>query len=428
MKVVLTSAVVNKLDKPGWIWDAHPKAPVGFGLRVHASKVKTFFLSYRINGSEHRPTIGRWPTWSPEAARIEAANRRRLIDQGENPVEEKRERREAATVEDLVDRYITDHLPTKTAGGPRAKIAQQRINDEKKMLAEIAHHLGKRTKVADVHSGDIENMHRRISESIGRTGPRKSRANRILAVASKLFSLSLKSRAGENKPWRDAVAGNPCKGVAKNREEGRERFYSQAELALISEALAEFGASATEPSRTIAQASANCVRLIMLTGCRPGEAMLATWEQLDSESGYWAKPSAHTKQRKTHKLPLSPPALELVERLRKQRKAGATWVFPGAVSGQPIATLWHVWRYVREHTGVGKNARLYDLRHTYASVGAGGGLSLPIIGKLLGHTQARTTQRYAHLADDPVKEAAEKIGKVIAGAGQGGAKVIGLKA
>jgi len=427
MKVELTAATAKKLDAPGWYWDAHSRAPTGFGLRVHGSGVKSFFLSYRFDGREHRMAIGKFPTWSVEAARAEATERRHLIDQRHNPIQEKRERREAATVQDLIDRYIEEHLPKKTAGGPRPKIAAQRVNDEKRMLAEIGSHLGKHTKVADVHGGDIEKMHGEISKSIGRSGPRKIRANRILTIASKMFSLALKPKAGENKPWRDAVAGNPCKGIEKNREAARERFFSQAELSAISEALAEFGNDATEPSRTQAKASADCVRLIMFTGSRPTEAMLATWEQFDSEPGIWAKPSAHTKQRKVHKLPLSPPALELVQRLREQRKTGATWVFPGAIPGQPIAALWHAWHYIRRRTGLGKDARLYDLRHTFASVGAGGGLSLPIIGRLLGHTQARTTQRYAHLADDPVREAAEKIGKVIAGAGQGGAKVVNIE-
>jgi integrase len=92
-----------------------------------------------------------------------------------------------------------------------------------------------------------------------------------------------------------------------------------------------------------------------------------------------------------------------------------------------LTQLWRVWDFIRKETGLGKDARLYDLRHTFASVGAGGGLSLPIIGRLLGHTQPRTTQRYAHLADDPLREASEKIGRVITGAGKPGAPVVPLR-
>ncbi len=119
--------------------------------------------------------------------------------------------------------------------------------------------------------------------------------------------------------------------------------------------------------------------------------------------------------------------MELVERLRKRRKVGATWLFPGQRAGEPLKQLRSCWHWVRDRAGLGADARIYDLRHTFASVGAGGGLSLPIIGRLLGHTQARTTQRYAHLADDAVRQAADKIGAVIAGAGKAGAPVVPLK-
>ena len=163
----------------------------------------------------------------------------------------------------------------------------------------------------------------------------------------------------------------------------------------------------------------------MLTGCRPVEAMKAEWEEFDKEPGFWIKPSAHVKQRKTHKLPLNPAAIELIDCLRRERKG--KWIFPGVKPGEPLTGLWRVWDFIRRETGLGKDARLYDLRHTFASVGAGGGLSLPIIGRLLGHTQPRTTQRYAHLADDPPREAAEKIGRVITGAGTPGAPVVPLR-
>jgi integrase len=409
----LTKEVLETVNVPRLVWDDDPKVK-GFGLRVHAGGAKSFFLNYRIDGRERRIAIGRYPTWSVTAARDEAKALRLRIDRGEDPAGEKRERREAPTVQDLIGRYIAEHLPTKTAGGHRAKLAEQRINDEKVMLAEIGHYLGKHTKVADVHAGDIRDMHRKISESIGRTGPRRVRANRILAIASKLFSLSLVPQAGENKPWRNATMGNPCKGVPRNHEEARERFFSEAELAKISDALADYPGVA-----------ADCVRMIMLSGCRPSEAMHARWAEFEAEPGYWIKPSAHTKQRKMHKVPLTAPALELIERLKRRRKS--EWVFPGDIQGEPLVALWHVWHFVRRRAGLGKDARVYDLRHTFASVGAAGGLSLPIIGKLLGHTQARTTQRYAHLADDPLREAAKKIGTVISGAGKDGAKVVGIK-
>jgi integrase len=152
--------------------------------------------------------------------------------------------------------------------------------------------------------------------------------------------------------------------------------------------------------------------------------MKATWEEFDKEPGYWVKPTAHTKQRKVHKLPLSPAAIELVHQLRQKRKG--QWVFPGDKPRSHLTVLSRVWEFVRKETGLGKDARIYDLRHSYASIGAGGGLSLLVIGKLLGHSQPRTTTRYAHLGDDPLKEAANKIGDAIVGAGKPGAPVTPL--
>jgi len=192
--------------------------------------------------------------------------------------------------------------------------------------------------------------------------------------------------------------------------------------------------------------------------------MRATWAEF-AEPGIWDKPSAHTKQRKRHRVPLSPAATELAERIKKDRKGGVDFVFPGQKAGFPLKQLRTAWESVVEKASIAlweqspdakvaqivadlgplasidachalaarrgislppalTDARAYDLRHSFASIGAGGGLSLQIIGRLLGHTQARTTQRYAHLADDPLREAAAKIGNAIAGAGKGSARVI----
>jgi integrase len=264
-------------------WDNDPRVP-GFGLRVHHGGGKSFFLNYWLDGRERRITIGPFPRWTLTAARERAAKLRKAVDQGEDPQGQKRARREAPTVQDLIDRYVRDHLPKKTRE-PR------RVRDEHVMLATIAHHLGKHTKVADIHDGDIADMHRKIGESVGRrTGkPRPVRANKILTVCSKMFALSLVSLPGENTPWRDQAQGNPCKGIEKNQEDKRDRFFSQIELMAITDALSEYDGVA-----------ADCLRLIMFTGCRPAEAMKASWTEFDNEPGYWCKPSAHTKQRKEH--------------------------------------------------------------------------------------------------------------------------------
>jgi integrase len=396
----LDNDIVRRLP-PGKHYDADPKA-TGFGVRVYPSGKQSFFLNYWQNGIEKRHTIGQFPRWSVSAARDKAIELRRLIDAGHDPAGDKRARREAATIADLIELYTVEHMPSK-------KLQHKfRLRDERRVLALISDTLGNHTKVADIHGGDIRDMHKRITETRGPV-----RANRVLACASKMFSLSLVPLAGETLPWRNAVIGNPCKGIARNREEGRERFFNRSELDRIADALTEY------ESRK--ESSVNCLRLVMLTGCRPAEAMQATWAEFDNEAGFWIKPSHHTKAKKVHRLPLSPPAIQLIDRLRVERDDKTGFVFPGRNPGEPVATLVHVWNFVRARAQLapddkGRPARVYDLRHSFASLGVTQKLGLPLIGKLLGHTQSRTTQRYAHVADDPLKEAADKIGNAVAGA------------
>lgn len=404
-------------EKAVTYWDNDEKA-TGFGLRLYPSGARSFFINYRFGGRETRHTIGAYPRWSLTAARERAIELRKKVDMGRDPTGEKRQRREAPTVQDLIERYTADHLPTKRG-------FEQGNRAEKAMLRIIGEQLGRHTKVADVHDGDIRHMHRKLTETRGPVG-----ANRILSSCSKMFSLALQTRAGENERWRNSEQGNPCTGVARNREEGRERFFGKGELERIAEALAEYPPEAYPSQKKPGRAAADCVRLIMLTGCRPSEAMKSEWPEF-GQKGQWTKPSAHTKQQKAHHIPLSPPATELIERLRKERGDG-NFVFPGRIPGEHVRTLLHVWDFVRKRAQLapdekGREARVYDLRHTFASVAVGGGLNLPIIGKLLGHTQTRTTQRYAHVADDPLREAADKIGNAIASAAKDGGKIVPIR-
>jgi len=380
------------------VWDSEVK---GFGVRIYAptqrnpAGERSFFFNYRADSIERRFTIGRFAPlgWSVAAARERAKELRKRIGAGDDPASQRRDRREAPTMKDLVDRYEDEVIPKK-------RLTQAfRLNDERKMLGLILAELGQHTKVADVHAGDIEKMHANLTKARGAV-----RANRVLAVASKAFSRSMVPLAGESTPWRNQAQGNPCKGVARNPEEAGGLMYTPAQLEAISEALSAYQG----------QVTADCVRMIMLTGCRPGEAMFAKWGEFAREAGLWIKPSAHTKQKKEHRVHLSDAALELVDRLRHGPVGNATFLFPGETPDAPIATLRHIWHFVRTRAKLPAGSRLYDLRHTYASLGASHGLSLPIIGRLLGHTQARTTQRYAaHLADDPMRAAANKIGDLI---------------
>ena len=450
MAIKLDEAAVKEEAAPAKgaasIWDSELK---GFGLRIfaptkrHPEGARSFFINYRVNGVERRHTIGDFPRWSALAARKEAKALRKRIDGGEDPAREKRDAREAPTVKDLAERYKVEHLPSKAA--------QSQANDWAMIVNEILPVLGGRA-VAGVHYGDIKKLHEAIT---ARGAP--VRANRVLAVASKMFALSLLPMAGEDAAWRDQAQGNPCRGVKRNQEQGKERFFSAAEIVALTDALTAYGETS----------ASNCLRLMMLTGCRPGEAMRATWAEF-AEPGLWNKPSAHTKQRRRHRVPLSPAATEFVEQIRAKKPEGVEFVFPGQKKGTALKQIRTAWEAITDKASVAlwaqspdarvaglvadlgeaasvekcraaaarrktslpvalTDARAYDLRHTFASIGAGGGLSLQVIGRLLGHTQSRTTQRYAHLSDDPLREAAAKIGAVIANAGKDGGNVSRLR-
>ncbi len=408
----ITDKMVKALKTPDAgqriIFDTDAK---GFGIRVTAKGARAFILEYWFDGKQRRLTIGRYPTWSVEAARKEAKALRQRIDRGEDPMAARTTTRKAPTLKDLCDRYEAEHLPGK-ADGTKAR-------DREMIRKDILPALGKR-KVADVHHGDAKALHARVT---ARGAP--VRANRVLSLISRLFNLASIPKEGEVEPWRTPLQPNPAKGVARNPEAGRDRFFSEAEIDRIATALVAY------PGEHVA----NMLRFVMLTGARPDEAIKATWDQVELEAGTWTKPAHYTKQRKLHRVPLTPAATELLQQARKAVPEDCPYLFPGRLTEargwQPIKQYRSAWGWIRDRAKLepdaeGRQPRVYDLRHTYAATGAGQGLSLYIIGALLGHTQARTTQRYAHLADDPLRQAAEKIGGAIANAGKSSGNVVDL--
>ncbi|WP_339951187.1 tyrosine-type recombinase/integrase [uncultured Albimonas sp.] len=382
----------------------------GFGLRLTPGGARAFVLNYVVSGRERRMTIGRFPAWSTSAAREEARALRRRIDLGEDPMAESAARDAAAaaaratpTVADLFARYDREHLPTKA---PRSAA------DDRSMWRSCILPALSARKVAEVAPDDVDRLHAEVSRS------RPVRANRIVEVLRKAFNLAI--RWG----WR---ADNPAAGVRRNREEPRDRYLSPAEIRRLVVALDR------HPERV----SASAIRLLMLTGARRSEALGATWDQFDLEAGVWIKPSSQTKQRRAHRVPLSAPAVRMLAEMRQA--ARGRFVFPGADPERPLTDVKRTWLAVCRDAGlaVGEpkrsaagevlrdaqgeprlrwtpTVRLHDLRHTYASILASQGLSLPVIGALLGHSQPQTTARYAHLLDDPLRAATEAVAGVVA--------------
>lgn len=349
----------------------------GFGVRITAAGVRSFVINYRAGGRERRLTIGQYPTWSVTAARAEAQTLRRRIDLGRDPMRERHDEHAAPTVADLSRDYLERHAVKK----------RSRRDDEAMIKNDILPRLGK-MKVGDVRHADVDRLHREITKRA------PIRANRVVACLSKMFSLAQK--------W-DWRSDNPVRGIERNPEERRNRHLSTEEIARLADALNQCPESA----------SANAVKILMLTGARRGEVLGAQWDEFDFEVGVWTKPSAHTKQKREHRVPLSAPTLQLLHRMREN--ATGDYLFPGP-RGAPLTDIKRFWASICKAAEI-TNFRVHDLRHTYASLLASAGLSLPIIGALLGHTQAQTTQRYAHFFDDPLRQATERVGAVVTAGG-----------
>jgi integrase len=218
-------------------------------------------------------------------------------------------------------------------------------------------------------------------------------ATRTVGLLQGIFSFA-ESRA--------IVATNPTRGVRRFSDKKRERFLSPKELSKLGEALSEKAAAGVNPN------GLNIIRLLCLTGARRGEIEALCWHEIDLDRGLVRLRDSKTGAKV---FPLAPAALSLLSKLKAQRSSD-TWVFPATTGEGHFAGTGKIWSAVRKTANL-EDVRLHDLRHTFASFGASAGYGLPVIGAILGHSQASTTARYAHLADDPVSEAASRIGNEI---------------
>lgn len=402
VKVHLTERVV-KAAEPSGKYSAliRDDEVSGFGLRVYPNGSKGFFLDYRIAARRRLLTIGAWPTWSVVAARGRAMELKRRIDQGEDPLAERQEAREAATVRELIDRYIEEHT---------VKLALRNAADQKSMLRRFVEPEWGTRKVTEITSSDVDRLLAKMAAGrarpkkdkpktkrkrlLAKTRPTPIRANRLGEVLRKMFNLAIK-------PW-GMRADNPASGFSRNTENEREVFLTPDQIGKLAEVI-----NAHENQR-----AADVIRLILLTGARKGEARTARLEQFNLDLAIWTKPAATTKQKKVHRAPLSRAAVGFLRGRIAELPEGSEWLFPGDVEGQPIEDIRRFWADVQKKSEL-HGVRIHDLRHTFASLLISGGASLPIVGKLLGHTQAKTTQRYAHLFDDPVRQGVDAVGDML---------------
>jgi integrase len=384
------------------LWDVELK---GFGLRARASGAKTYILHYRAGTGRGAPlrklTIGKHGSpWTPDRARTEAKRLLGLVASGRDPAKDRATERKALTVSELCNLYLAEGASHKKPSTLKAD------------RARIAHHikplLGAK-RVDKITRADIERM--LIDVKLGKTaasrlnkGKRRpgSIATGGTGVAAQCVALTGTILAFAAR--RGLRSDNPARGIKKPPVRKLERFLSENEIARLAVTLDE------EASRTGNPYPAAAIKLLLFTGGRRGEIIGLQWQHVDFERQCLRLPDSKTGAKVIY---LNAPALEILEAL--PRTANNRYVIPGNRDGAPFSGIDKVWFRIRA-TAQLTNVRLHDLRHSFASMGALGGLSLPIIGALLGHKHAATTARYAHLSADPLRAANNSVGARIAAA------------
>ncbi len=402
------------------IWDSDLK---GFGLRIETSGTKSYLVRYRPRdggakapkrfltiGQHGRPFGGKGANLTPDAARREAARILGLVASGRDPASEKATAKARPALKAVIDDFMRLHVEPKLK--PNTATAYRTI-----FKLYVLPKWGNR-RAEDISRADLAKLHAGLARS-------KATGNRVLNYLSAAYS------------WAGASgyvsAGyNPATGIERYTEKTRERFLNLDELHRLGAAIreaetigipwevdegrpnAKHTPKADKRQTPISSGAAAALRLLLFTGARLREILHLKWAHVDFERAALFLPDSKTGKKTIY---LNGPALAVLQALPH----AGSYVFPSEpkrkvadkTAEQPRHDLKRPWEGVRRLAGL-EGVRLHDLRHTHASFGVGGGLGLPIIAKLLGHSQIRTTERYSHLDADPIRLASELIGKRIA--------------
>jgi integrase len=363
------------------LWDTELK---GFGCKITPKGKRAYFVYYRTEGgTQRRPFIGEHGAVTAEQAREIARQWLAKVATGADPSKNRQLLREAPTVADVCDRFLRDHVA--------ARNKPKTVHDYERLIKLHINPVLGSHKIHEISRTNIVSFHHKLRET-------PYQANRALAVVSKIMNLS------ERWGYR-SDGSNPCRHVEKYPEEKRERYLTREELLRLGSTLREIEEKSTETPYVL-----GAILLLMATGCRLSEILTLQWKDVDRDSKCLRLPDSKTGARLIH---LNSMAEGVLARLEKEPQN--PFVIIGRVKGEHLVNLEKPWRRIRKKARL-NDLRLHDLRHTFASVGAGLGEGLPIIGKLLGHTQSQTTQRYAHLDADPVAKASERIGQILTAA------------
>ena len=382
LKMKLTKTAVDRIEPPATgkviVWDTEQ---TGFAVYVTSQNVRSWFINFRTrDGRDRRLVLGRCNRLTLDQARIEARAKLAEVDKGHDPTLERKELRARMRMDELLDLYINDEMPRRKRASTIKLHTGQIDRYIRPDLGSLA--------VADVTREHIRSLHRKVTDKGGPvTG------NRVVSLLSAIMSFAIEH---------GCITDNPAFRFPRHTEQPRRRYLSIAELGRV---IADIDSSP-------AKDSADAVRMMLYTGARVGEVLAMKWDQIDFEKGIWNKPAAATKQNRDHHIPLTDETQAL---LKIRRKAtNAEWVFPARFSpSRHLTSIRVFWKSVCKRAGI-TDCHIHDLRHTFASLAARQGVSLQVVGGLLGHSDHKTTNRYLHLYDDPLRDGAKAVARLVA--------------
>ncbi len=356
-------------------------------------------MQYRRDGRSRRARLGEHGRLTPDQARSMAKSGLGAIEGGSDPVAERKIARSIPTFREVAEDFLKLHAQMKRKD--RTAKEYERI-----LTASVFPIIGSK-RITAVRRADVASLHGSMSDA-------PYQANRAVAVISSVWNWGAR---------RDIVKAheNPAANIDKFPEKARQRYLTDEELARLGAALQDFefeevgsdGVTLRANSRVIDPYAIFAIRLLIFTGARLQEILQLKWEYFDAERGVLNLPDSKTGRKTIYLSSAAQAVLASVP-----RTVGNAHVIPGMQAGAPRADLKRPWKALTDAAGL-SGLRIHDLRHSFASVGAGASLGLPIVGKLLGHTQAATTNRYAHLDADPMMRAAELVGGKLSVALQG---------
>lgn len=375
--IKLTKRAIDALEaRPGKNYIVFDDELPCFGIRVMPSGKRFFLIQYRFKGRTRRYMLGMYGPVTPEEARRQAMILLGQVKGGIDPAEQRDAARRAGSVAELGKRFLKQYVPTRckpTTAAEYKRSVELFINPK----------LGTR-RLVDVTRADVSELHFEMRDT-------PYQANRTLGVLSKMFNLA--------EEWGLRPDGsNPCRHVKKYKETKRERFLIGKEITELGKTLDIVEASGEESGAAVA-----CLRLLLLTGCRLREIQTLKWKYVDFTDYCLRLPDSKTGAKVVNIGQAAIDVLKGIARLQDN-----SYVIVGTKPGAHLTDMQRPWRRIRKRAGL-PEVRIHDLRHTFASAGLALGEGLPMIGKLLGHTHVQTTARYAHLASDPVKQAAERV-------------------